>query len=241
MDGQRVVITGATSGIGRATAVALAKLGANLLLVSRDRAKGTALARQLSTASTRAEFVEADLSSLTQVRRAANQIRERSPTIDVLINNAGARFDTFASTPDHFERWFNLGVAEQKRNHLPEAVKAYGEAVRIRPDAKQAHVNLGIVKQESGDLKGAREGYERALQIAPDQGDVIYNLASVIEQQGEKEEAERLYVKLLRATRIGKTRGFGWAIYAWSATITAAASKPSRPASASARRGPRRS
>jgi len=89
------------------------------------------------------------------------------------------------------------GVAEQKRHHLPEAAKAYSEAVRIRPDAKQAQVNLGIVKQESGDLTGAREAYERALKIAPDQGDVIYNLASVMEQQGEKDEAERLYVKLL--------------------------------------------
>ena len=144
-------------------------------------------------------------------------------------------------TPDHFERWFNLGVAEQKRNHLPEATKAYSEAVRIRPDAKQAHVNLGIVKQESGDLKGAREACERALQIAPDQGDVIYNLAGVIEQQGEKEEAERLYVKLLSRNPIGKTRGSAWAICAWRATTIAAAPKPSRPASASARRGPKRS
>ena len=89
-------------------------------------------------------------------------------------------------TPDHFERWFNLGVAEQKRNDLAEAAKAYGEAIRIRPDAKQAHVNLGIVRQELDDLGGARESYERALQIAPDLADVIYNLASVLEQQGEK-------------------------------------------------------
>ena len=100
-------------------------------------------------------------------------------------------------TPDHFERWFNLGVAEQKCGRLEEAAKAYSEAVRIRPDAKQAHVNLGIVRQEMGELKLARESYERALQIAPDLADVIYNLASVLEQQGEKEEAERLYVKLL--------------------------------------------
>ncbi len=39
------------------------------------------------------------------------------------------------------------------RQRIAEAAKAYGEAVRIRPDAKQAHVNLGIVRQESGDLK----------------------------------------------------------------------------------------
>ena len=107
MDGKRVVITGATSGIGRATALTLGQLGANLLLVSRDRATGTALAshlRKLSDAS--AEFIEADLSSFAQVRAAAGRIRECWPAFDVLLNNAGARFDTYASTPDNCERTF---------------------------------------------------------------------------------------------------------------------------------------
>ena len=106
MEGKRVVITGATSGIGRETALALARLGANILLVSRNRSTGSALARRLTTATSRCEFIEADLSSLTQVRIAANQIRERCPIIDVLVNNAGARFDTHAITPDGFERTF---------------------------------------------------------------------------------------------------------------------------------------
>ncbi len=111
-------------------------------------------------------------------------------------------------TPDHFERWFNLGVAEQKCKRVTEAAKAYSEAVRIRPDAKQAHVNLGVARQELTDLKGARESYERALQIAPDLADVIYNLASVLEQEGEKDEAERLYSKLLFSRNWnGKTPG----------------------------------
>lgn len=107
MDGKRVVITGATSGIGRATALALAPLGANFLLLSRDRAKGNALACQLKKSSgASAEFIEADLSSFAQVRAAANRIRERWPALDILINNAGARFDTYASTADNCERTF---------------------------------------------------------------------------------------------------------------------------------------
>lgn len=108
MDGKRVVITGATSGIGRATARTLGRLGANLLLISRNRATGTALARRLEKLSpgATAEFIEADLSSLAQVRGAANQIRARWSAIDVLINNAGARFDTYARTADNVERTF---------------------------------------------------------------------------------------------------------------------------------------
>jgi len=108
MDGKCVVITGATTGIGRATALALGRLGASVLLVSRNRALGLSLARKLSApaAGTTAEFIEADLSSQPQVRRAAERIRERGPVIDVLINNAGARFDAHASTPDGLERTF---------------------------------------------------------------------------------------------------------------------------------------
>ena len=107
MDGKRVVITGATSGIGRATALALAQCGASLLLVSRDRATGAALASELKKLSgAGAEFIEADLSSFAQVRVAANNIRERWTAIDILINNAGARFDTYARTPDNCEQTF---------------------------------------------------------------------------------------------------------------------------------------
>ena len=108
MDGKHVVITGATSGIGRAAALALGRLGASLLLVSRNRAAGTALARRIAQSfpGVQAEFIEADLSSFAQVRAAANQIRERWPGIDLLINNAGARFDTHALTPEGCERTF---------------------------------------------------------------------------------------------------------------------------------------
>jgi NAD(P)-dependent dehydrogenase (short-subunit alcohol dehydrogenase family) len=106
MDGKRVVITGATSGIGRATALALGRLGANMLLVSRNQMRGEALARRISASGAATEFIRADLTSQAQVRAAADQIRERWPSIDVLIDNAGARFDTYACTADGCERTF---------------------------------------------------------------------------------------------------------------------------------------
>jgi retinol dehydrogenase 14 len=79
-----------------------------VFLVSRNLAAGTSLARRIatSTAGATAEFVTADLSSQTQVRAAADHIRARWPTLDVLINNAGARFDTHASTANGCERTF---------------------------------------------------------------------------------------------------------------------------------------
>ena len=108
MNGIRVVITGATSGIGRATALTLGRLGADILLVSRNRVAGNSLVRQIAGFSTgaRADFIETDLSSLAQVRSAASLIQQRWPAVDLLLNNAGARFDTYASTAEGFERTF---------------------------------------------------------------------------------------------------------------------------------------
>lgn len=108
LEGKRVVITGATSGIGRATALALGSLGAHLILVSRNKTAGASLVKRLTgqASAVPCEFVAADLSSLTQVRLAAAKISTRWPAVDVLINNAGARFDRYDRTPEGNERTF---------------------------------------------------------------------------------------------------------------------------------------
>ena len=111
--GKLCVITGATSGIGLETAERLAALGAQLVLVGRDREKGAAaLARLAQRPVTRpAQMLYADLSRLDEVRRIAAEIAQAAPRIDVLINNAGAIFARRAVTADGFERSFAL-------NHL---------------------------------------------------------------------------------------------------------------------------
>jgi NAD(P)-dependent dehydrogenase (short-subunit alcohol dehydrogenase family) len=91
MRGKICVVTGATYGIGREAALGLGRLGATLLLVGRNAARGeevvTAI-KALGTQST-AAFLPADLSSQAAVRQLADQIRVRYPRVDVLINNAG--------------------------------------------------------------------------------------------------------------------------------------------------------
>lgn len=108
MQGRTCVITGATSGIGRAAAIALNQAGANLVLIGRRENIGKALAAKLQRQSGggRVEFLRADISDQKQVRSLAQFIKERHECIHVVINNAGAKFDTFQTSADGIELTF---------------------------------------------------------------------------------------------------------------------------------------
>ena len=111
MDGKVCVVTGATSGIGKATATALARLGATVVLVGRDRSRTEAAAAEIGSVSASPPQAEiADLASLEQVRELAGRLSglER---IDVLVNNAGLVLGERRTTLDGFEHVFAL-------NHL---------------------------------------------------------------------------------------------------------------------------
>lgn len=108
MDGKRVVITGATGGIGRAIAAEYARLGAHVTLVGRDTDRLAAAAEHVrgfaGAAPDAIDVVEADLSNIAAVRRAAATIAEDAPRLDVLVNNAGAMFEEYGVTDDDIER-----------------------------------------------------------------------------------------------------------------------------------------
>jgi len=110
VQGKVCVITGATSGIGLAAAAALAARGAELALVGRDRARGEAVLGELRAQNPdlRAAVHYADLSSLDEVRRLAQELLAAYPRIDILINNAGALFPRRLVTVDGLERTFAL-------------------------------------------------------------------------------------------------------------------------------------
>jgi NAD(P)-dependent dehydrogenase (short-subunit alcohol dehydrogenase family) len=91
MNGKVCLITGANSGIGKATAQGLAQMGATVVMVCRDREKGEAVQREIKAASSNesVDLLLADLSSQQSIRQLASEIRERYPRLHVLINNAG--------------------------------------------------------------------------------------------------------------------------------------------------------
>jgi NAD(P)-dependent dehydrogenase (short-subunit alcohol dehydrogenase family) len=89
LGGKVVVVTGASSGIGRVTVERLAARGARVILAGRNAQTHEAVVRELRQAGGDAEHVSLDLNDLGSVRACAQQLTERQPYIDVLINNAG--------------------------------------------------------------------------------------------------------------------------------------------------------
>jgi len=154
LDGKVCVITGATSGIGRAAAEKLALAGARLVLVGRDRAKGEETVERLKALrpGCEASVLTADLARLAEVRRLAAELAAL-PRIDVLINNAGAIFRHRATTGDGLERTFAL-------NHL-----AYYVLTRLLAEKLAASAPARVVVVASRAHRGASLDFDD-LQMA---------------------------------------------------------------------------
>lgn len=105
LSGKACVITGASSGLGRESARALASAGAHVVLAARDPGALAETAHWIGSevAGARLSTVPLDLTSLPSVRAAAGAIGGIAPVIDVLMNNAGVMFTPFARTHDGFE------------------------------------------------------------------------------------------------------------------------------------------
>ena len=131
--GRTVVLSGATSGIGKAAAHALAAGGARLTLVGRNEALLSELAAELGPAT---DWVVADLASLEQTRRAAAEIRERHDRLDVLINNAGGFFSRRGESAEGLELSLAL-------NHLSPFVLTSELLPLLRAAAAEEHRDFG--------------------------------------------------------------------------------------------------
>jgi NAD(P)-dependent dehydrogenase (short-subunit alcohol dehydrogenase family) len=167
MRGKTIVITGGTSGIGEVAALALAKMGARIVLVARDKARGDAtLARLHDRAPGVAHSIHfADLLRLAEMKRVAAQIADHEPRIDVLINNAGALFATRRLTEDGLECTFALNHMAYfvVTEGLRERLLASGPA-RIINTASAAHqgARLDFDDLQSSKNLGAMKAYSRS-------------------------------------------------------------------------------
>jgi dehydrogenase/reductase SDR family member 12 len=110
--GRTALITGPTSGLGRATATALADAGARLVLASRDEERLAQLRDDLisRTGEDRYRVERVDMSSLADVRRLVDLIARDEPRLDIVIDNAGGMFDQRRESPDGIELTLALMV-----------------------------------------------------------------------------------------------------------------------------------
>jgi retinol dehydrogenase 12 len=107
------LITGATDGIGRATALELARQGFCVVLAARNADKAETVCSEIASEAGEADFIVADLRSLAQVRQLAETFRQRYPRLDVLINNAGIFMPAREVTADGFEATFQVNYLSQ--------------------------------------------------------------------------------------------------------------------------------
>lgn len=156
MQGKICLITGATQGIGKATALGLAQQGATVALVGRDAGRTQATADEIRQACSQAsvETFLADLSLQSEVRRLAAEVKHRFARLDLLVNNAGAIFQKREVTAEGFEKTWALNHLAYflLTQELLERLKASAPA-RIVNVSSDAHRGLAI---DFDDLQGKR-------------------------------------------------------------------------------------
>lgn len=147
MKGKIVLITGATSGIGEATALELAGLGAEVVITYRSAQKfketETRIRQQYPMAIVKG--MQVDLEDLDSVRQLAAHFRNQYSQLDVLVNNAGAIFTERGTTKDGFERTFGL-------NHLAHFVLTLELLPLLKASAPARIINVSSAAQSQGKL-----------------------------------------------------------------------------------------
>jgi NAD(P)-dependent dehydrogenase (short-subunit alcohol dehydrogenase family) len=142
-----ILITGATNGIGKAAALAIAREGGRIVIAGRNPAKTEAVAAELRQASGNPaiDFLVADLSSLAEVRRLAAEFTARYDRLDVLVNNAGAFFMRREENDDGLEMTFAL-------NHLSYFLLTTELLDTLKTSAPARVVNVSSAAESSAKV-----------------------------------------------------------------------------------------
>ena len=158
LEGQRALVTGATSGIGRAVAIRLARDGAEVLVHGRDAARGAETVAEIADAGGRPSFVAADLGEVADIQWLAAEVGE----VDILVNNAG--ISVFAPTAEFevsaFDRMFACNV---RAPFFLVAALAPGMAARGRGSIVSLSSMAGGVGLVGGAAYGATKASLEAM------------------------------------------------------------------------------
>ncbi len=150
MQGKICLITGGTNGIGKVTALELARMGASVVIVGRSAEKTARVVEEIQRASgsKQVDSLLADLSSQQEIRRLAGEFKQKYPQLHVLINNAGALVMSRQQTVDGIEMTFAL-------NHL-----AYFLLTNLLLDTIKASAPARIINVSSASHQGGRIDFD---------------------------------------------------------------------------------
>jgi NAD(P)-dependent dehydrogenase (short-subunit alcohol dehydrogenase family) len=210
LDGKVALVTGATNGIGRVCAEALAREGADVTIVARNEARGRATLAEIveATGNERVDLIVADLSEVAQVRRAAAEFRSRHDRLHVLVNNAGAIQDQRIVTAEGFELTFALNHLAYfvLTNELLDVLKASAPArvVSVSSDAhRTAAIDWDDLQKERGFNGFLQYGNSKLMNLW-----FAFELAKRLEGTGVTSNAVHPGVV---ASNFGQNTGFmGW-------------------------------
>ena len=149
MKGRICVITGGNSGIGKETAIGLAKMGATIVMVVRDQERGEKARTEIvkQTGNDSVDLMICDLSSMSSIRHFTEGFKKKYDRLDVLINNAGAVFNKREVTSEGFER--TLAV-----NYLGPFLLTHELMDLLKSSAPSRIINVssGVAKDGKVDL-----------------------------------------------------------------------------------------
>jgi len=155
MTGKTCLVTGGNGGIGFETAKALAGMGADIIIVARNEERGAEARQRLSVIGGRVDLIVADLSLVSEVKRAAKEVTQNHDTLDVLINNAGAAYGQRIITDEGLEFTFALNflapfvLTQQLLKPLKESQS--GRIVNVSSSAHKAgKIDFENLMHESG-------------------------------------------------------------------------------------------
>ncbi|WP_019904308.1 SDR family oxidoreductase [Methylobacterium sp. 77] len=209
------LVTGATSGIGYETALGLARAGARVGIVGRDAGRTDATAARLreAVAGASIDVFLADLSSQAEIRRLAAEVRGRYARLDVLVNNAGAIFDSRHLTVDGLERTWAL-------DHLAYMLLTLELLDLMKASAPARVVNVASMAHKRGrtdfdDLDGARRYGALKAYAQAKLGNVLFTAALARRLVGTGVTANSLHPGVIASGFAGGTGGwfgFGWSL-----------------------------
>lgn len=220
MNNKTILITGATDGIGKQTALKLARMGHHILVHGRsaERAENVVREIQHTIGNTRVDPLVADLARLDDVSNLASQVRQKYDHLDVLINNAGVFMHERVLTPDGHESTFAI-------NHLAHFLLTNLLLDLIRASAPARVITVASGTHRSGrlewdNLQGERhyDGYEAYSRSKLANVLFAYELAGRLE--GSRVTSSALHPGVIRTKLLNAGWGGGGSNLAQGAETT---------------------